>query len=87
MKDFNNFKSKFTSECDRNSIKFLEPNVKLNNGVFTTSVYIKPADRYQYLNYRSSHLDYIKRSIVYRQTLWAAYVNLKKIIENEMRKK
>ena len=67
MKDFNNFKSKlkFTFECDRNSINFLDLNMNRNNGELTTSVYIKPTDRNQHLHYRSSHLDHIKRSIVY----------------------
>ena len=74
MKDFNNFKSKlkFTFECDRNSINFLDFNMKLNNGELTTIVYIKPTDRNQYLHCRSSHPDHIKRSIVYSQTLQAS---------------
>ena len=40
MKVLNNFKSnlKLTFECDSNSIKFLDFNVKLNNGELTTSV-------------------------------------------------
>ena len=51
MKDFNNFKSnlKFTFEFDRNFINFLDLNVKLNIDELTTSVYIKPTDRHQYL--------------------------------------
>ena len=74
MKDFNNFKSnlKFTFECDRNSINFLNLNVKLNNGELTTSIYIKPNDGHQYLHFTSSHRDHIKRSIVYSQTLRAS---------------
>ena len=46
MKDFNSFKSNlnFTFEYDRNSINFLDLNVKLNNGELTTIVYIKPTD-------------------------------------------
>ena len=41
MEDFNNFKPnlKFTFECDRNSINFLDLNVKLNNRELTASVY------------------------------------------------
>ena len=74
MEDFNNFKPnlKFTFECDRNSINFLDLNVKLNNRELTKSVYIKPTDRHQYLHYKSSHPDHIKRSIVYSQTLRAS---------------
>ena len=74
MKDFNNFKYnlKFTFECGRNSINFLDLNVKFNKGELTKSVYIKPADHYQYLHYRSSQLDHIKWAIVYSQTLQAS---------------
>ena len=74
MKELNNFKSnlKFTFECDNNSIDFLYLNVKLNNGVLTTAVYIKHTDHHQYLHYGSSHPDNIKRSIIYSQTLWAS---------------
>ena len=74
MKDFNNFKSnhKFTFECDRNSINFLDLKVKFNNGELTTSIYIKHTDRHQYFHYRSSQPDHIKRSIVYSQTLRAS---------------
>ena len=70
MKELNNFKSnlKFTFECDSNSINFLDRNVKLNNGELTASVYIKPTDRHQYLQY-GSYPEHIKRSIIYAQTL------------------
>ena len=46
IKDFNSLKSNFnfTFEYDRNSINFLDLNVKLNNGELTTIVYIKPTD-------------------------------------------
>ena len=46
MKDFNSLKANlnFTFEYDRNSINFLDLNVKLNNGELTTIVYIKPTD-------------------------------------------
>ena len=42
MKELNNCKSnlKFTFECDRNSINFLELHVKLNNNELTTSIHI-----------------------------------------------
>ena len=74
MKDFNNFKFnlKLTFECDRNSINFFDLNVKLNKGELTTSVYIEPTDPHQYLHYKSSHPDHIKRSTVYSQTLRAS---------------
>ena len=82
-KDLNNFTSnlKFIFEGDRNSINFLDRNVMLNNDELTTSVYIKPTYRYQYLYYRSSHPENIDRSIVYSKTLRASrYVHLKKIL-------
>ena len=61
---------KFTFECDRNSINFLDLTV-INNGELTTSVYIKLTHRHQYLQ-RSSHPDHVKRSIVYSQSLQAS---------------
>ena len=70
----NTFKSnlKFSFECDRNSTNFLDPNVKLNNGGLTTSIYKKPTDRHQYLHNGSSHPAHIKRSTVYSKTLRAS---------------
>ena len=78
MKDFNNFKSnlKFTFECDRNPINFLNLNVKLNNGKLTKNVKIKPTDCHQYLHYKSSHPDHIKHSIDYGQTLRVVHLCL-----------
>ena len=74
MYDLNNFKSnlKFTFDSNGKCINFLNLNVKLSSGRLTTSVYIKPTDCHQYLHYRSSHPDHIKRSIVYSQTLRAS---------------
>ena len=46
--------------------------MKLNNCELTTSAYIKPTDRHQYLHYESSHPDHIKQSIVDSQTLRAS---------------
>ena len=65
MKEFNNFKSnlKFTFECHRNSINFLDLNVKLNNDKLITNVYVS-IDLHHYLHYRPSNPDQIKRSIV-----------------------
>ena len=74
IKELNNFKSnlKSTFKCDSNSINFLDPNVKLNNGELTISVHIKPTDCHQYLHYGSYHPDHIKQSIIYAQTLRAS---------------
>ena len=73
-KDLNNFTStlKFIFEGDRNTINFLDLNVKLNNDELTTSVSIKPTYRHQYLYYMSSHPEHIEQSIVYSQTLRAS---------------
>ena len=74
LASINTFKSnlKFSFECDRNSTNFLDPNVKLNNGGLTTSIYKKPTDRHQYLHNGSSHPAHIKRSTVYSKTLRAS---------------
>ena len=81
MKNFNNFESslKFTFECDRISINFLDLNLKLYNSELTTSFYKQPIDCHQYLHYRSSHSYHIKLFIVklYRQVVC---VYLKKIL-------
>ena len=71
MKDFNNFKSnhKYTLECDRYSIDFLDLNVKLNDNDLIINVSVKPAYCHQYLPDRSSHTDHSKQSIVFSQTL------------------
>ena len=72
MKDFKNLNLILSLLLNRNFSNFLDLNVKLNIDELTTSVYIKPTDRHQYLSQRSSHLDHIKRSIVYSQTLRAS---------------
>ena len=71
MNNFNNYKSnlKFTYECSKNEINFLDLKVKFEKRSFNTSVYIKSTDRHQHLHYRSSHRDHIKRSPIYSQAL------------------
>ena len=71
MNNFNNNKTnlKFTYEYSKNEINFLDLKVKFEKGSLVRSVYIKPTDRHQYLHYRSSHPDHIKRSKIYSQVL------------------
>ena len=70
MMEFNNFNSniKFTYEFSEPSINFLDLNVKLSNGKLQTSLYVKPTDCHQYLQFQSGHPKHTKRSIVYSQT-------------------
>ena len=72
-----NFKSnlKFIFESDRNSINFLDLNMKLNTNELTTSAYIKPTYRHQCLYYISHHIRNILNSqFFYSQTLRASRV-------------
>lgn len=39
------------------------------DGILILDLHIKPADKYQYLHFTSSHPDQAKRSIIYSQTL------------------
>ena len=57
---------KFTYEYSKNEPNFFDLKIKFEKGSLVTSVYIKPTDRHQY---RSSHLNHIKRSIIYSQVL------------------
>ena len=60
---------KFTFESDKENC--LDVNINLSNGHLMTNEYVKPTDRYQYLDYLSSHPNHIKSSIVYSQSLRA----------------
>ena len=39
------------------------------DGILILDLHIKPADKYQYLHFTSSHPDHAKRSIIYSQSL------------------
>ena len=56
-------------ESSKESISFLDLNVKLSERQLDTDLYIRSTDRHQYLNYSSSHPEYTKRSIVFSQNL------------------
>ena len=46
---------KFTHECSREEINFLDVAVKVNHGEFITNLYWKPTDGHQYLHFASCH--------------------------------
>ena len=56
-------------ETNKESIHFLDLNVRLSDGNISTDLYLKPADWHQFLHYTSSNPDHTKRSIVFSQTL------------------
>ena len=71
MADFNAFNPniQFTYKSSKKSIAFLDLDVALYSGRLESTVHVEPTDRHQYLHYSSSHLEHIKRSIVFSQTL------------------
>ena len=60
---------KFTYEKSKEKINFLDVVIKIKEGRIITDLYCKPTDGHQYLHYDSCHADYIKRSIIFNQTL------------------
>ena len=71
FENLNNFKSnlKFTYEISKDNINLLVLNVSIKESHLVTYLYFKEMDRHQYLHYHSSHLEHIKKSIVYSQAL------------------
>ena len=69
--NFNKFhrNRRFTHECIRKNVTFLDLDVKILDRKIVTDLYIKATDRHQYLYYTSSHPYHTKRSIVYSQSL------------------
>ena len=65
MEGFNNFlrNLKFTYESSKKIVAILDLNVSLENGSVTTDLHTKSTDYHQYLQYGSTHLDYIKNPI------------------------
>ena len=53
LEDLNSFQSsiKFFHEVNKESIHFLDLNVRLSNGNISTVLYPKPTDRHQFLHY------------------------------------
>ena len=56
---------KFTHESSRKNVTFLVVDVKFLDRQIIIDLHIKATDRFQYLNYTSSHPHHTKRSIVY----------------------
>ena len=73
MTEFNLFSDdiKFTYECNKDTISFLDLKVISSNGKLITSHYSKPSDCHQYLHHGSCHLAHTKRSIVYIKRVWS----------------
>ena len=71
MEDLNNHQPniKFTYTFSKDCVPFLDLDIQLSGGEFTTNSNIKPTDRHQYLHFMPSHTNHTKRSIVYRQAL------------------
>ena len=73
MKELNSFRYylKFTFECNKENINFLNIKINFSNGHLMKNMYVKPTDCHQYLDYSSSHPNHIKLFIVYTQSLRA----------------
>ena len=67
LEDLNKFHPniKFSREVNKESIHFLDLNVRLSGGNISTDLYVKTTDRHQFLH-TSSYPDHIKCSIVFR---------------------
>ena len=80
LEDLNKFYAniKFSHEVNKESIHFLDLNVKLSDGIISTDLYAKPTGRHQFLLYTSSHPEHIKRCIVFSQALRAGMTCSKK---------
>ena len=60
---------KFTVEKSWESINFLDTTVIKSNNVLTTTLYVKPTDRNNYLPFDSAHPLHCKRGLPYGQFL------------------
>ena len=60
---------KFTYEESKEKINFLDVVIKIKEGRIITDLYCKPAGGHQYLRCDSCHVDHIKRSIIFSETL------------------
>ena len=56
--------NKFTHEYSKKEIPFLDLKVGIKNCNITTDLYVKYADRQQYLHYTSAHPYHTKKSVV-----------------------
>ena len=60
---------KFTAECSKTQINFLDVTVSLENWNIKIDLYVKPTDTHQYLHSSLCHPYHCKKEIRYRQTL------------------
>ena len=60
---------KFTAEYSKETINFLDVNVRLVEGELMTDLFVKPTDTHQFLDPSSSHPYHCKKGIPYSQTL------------------
>ena len=60
---------KFAYEKSKEKTNLLDVVIKIKESTIITHLYCKPTYCYQYLHYDSSHVNHIKRSIIFSQTL------------------
>ena len=70
---------KLEAEISREQVHFLDVTIQLNhNGVITTTLYTKPTDSHNYVNYQSCHPKSCKNGIPYGQ-----FLRLRRICSSE----
>ena len=60
---------KFTAEYSKETINFLDVNIRLVGGELMTDLFVKPTDTHQFLDPSSSHPYHCKKGIPYSQAL------------------
>ena len=60
---------KFEINYSNTTINFLDTTIYINNSILYTTIYKKPTDRKQFLNYTSNHPKHVKDAIPYSQAL------------------
>ena len=60
---------KFTAECSKATITFLDVNIRLVGGELMTDLFVKPTDTHQFLDPSSSHPYHCKKGVPYSQAL------------------
>ena len=60
---------KFTMECARDTVSFLDTKVKLRDETLYMDLYCKPTDSHSYILYTSAHPHHCRKSITYSQFL------------------
>ena len=60
---------KFTAECSKEEVNFLDLNIKLIDEELKTALFVKPTDTYQFLDPTSPHPYHCKKGITYSHAL------------------